>query len=112
MGGFGPSPNGAHRLRQNPKSTILVDNIPYVWYNGGMKKMSDMSQINKMRYFMSGMSDFLFLPRHYEGVGENQGKFFARHYEGSEKNQGDFLFEKKHYESNKISQGTFTKGNK
>ena len=59
--------------------------------------MSDMSQINKMRYFMSEM------PENF---------FSGRHYEGSEINQGDFLFAEKHYESTKINQGIFTKGKK
>jgi len=58
VGGFGPSPNGAHRLRQNPKSTILVDNIPYVWYNRGMKQMSEFPDLIKwvtLTNFFSGI---------------------------------------------------------
>jgi len=96
VGGFGPLPQGGCDPQQNPKSTYLVDNIPYVWYNRGMKKMSDMSQINKMRKYMSGMSEDF---------------FSGRHYEGSEINQGDFSFAEKHYESTKINLGIFiTKG--
>jgi hypothetical protein len=59
VGGFGPSPSGA---RQNPKSTILVDNIPYVWYNKGMRKMSEFPDLIKwgtLTKFFSGI--------HYEG---------------------------------------------
>ncbi len=59
--------------------------------------MSSLSEINKMRYFMSGMSDNF---------------FSTRHYEGSEINQGDFSSGEKHYEREKIFQGIFTKGQK
>ena len=48
----------------------LFDNIPYVWYNGGMEKMS-------VSYFGNAA--------HYEGLQINQK--FAGHYEGAKKNQ-------------------------
>jgi len=58
--------------------------------------MSDMSKINQIRKDMSGMSEYF---------------FSGRHYEGSEINQGDFSFAEKHYESTKINLGIFiTKG--
>ena len=33
--------------RQNPKSNKCVDISPYVWYNRGMEKMSDLSDLIK-----------------------------------------------------------------
>ena len=68
----------------------MVDILPYVWYNEGMEKMSDLPQKNSLGYFTKD-----FLPGHYEGVGENLGKFFAGHYEGAKKNLGNFLKGKK-----------------
>ena len=74
-----------------------------------MEKMSDLSKINQIGNFLSDMPDMFFLPKHYEGVGENQGKIFAGHYEGAKIFQGDFSFAEKHYEKAKISQGIFMK---
>jgi hypothetical protein len=62
--------------------------------------MSELPHFSKLTNFMSGMSDILFLQRHYEGVGENQGKFFAGHYEGAKKSQGIF----RHYEGHQKNQ--------
>ena len=97
VGGFGPSPRDGCDPQRNPKTTILVDNIPLVWYNRGMPKMSELHQKTYLGKNVSGMPD----------------KFFSvRHYEGSEINQGDFSFAKKHYEGAKINLGIFTKGQK
>ena len=99
VGGFGPSPNGAHRLRQYPKSTILVDNIPYVWYNRGMEKMSVLPQ----KIVLGDMIKII-LPNDYEGAKKNHANITK----GAKKTMNFFG----DYEGHQKNHASFTKGNK
>ena len=72
---------GENPLRQIPKSTILIDNIPYVWYN---RHMSELQHFSKLTNFMSGMSE-MFLPQDIT-KGAKKIKNFFGDYEGHQKN--------------------------